>query len=167
MFRLTKVKVAAAGAVTALALGAAGAYAANADPTQTLTAPVTKSLAGSTQATIVSLDGKAIADLPSSFQSPGQCVSWFAQHQNLALVAGSVSGSFSFKKNIHGKSVSYAANTWCKTQVTASTSESATTSTDSALETADSSDSTGDDSTTSDHGQAGAHGHGHGHGHIL
>jgi hypothetical protein len=151
--------------VSALALGAAGAYAANADPTQTLTAPVTKSLSGSTQATIVSLDGTAIPNLPSSFQNQGQCVSWFAQHKNLALVGGSVSGSFSYKKNIHGKSISYAAGTWCKTQVTASTSDSASTSSDSASETADSSDSTTSDSTASDQGQGASHGKGHGHGH--
>jgi virulence-associated protein VagC len=155
MFRLTtKVKIAAGFAAGALTLGAAGAYAANANNTILVTSlkPVTGGTAGTL--TVMSTNGNTTSlTIPAKFDNLGQCVSLFAQHQDLVLQP--TAGTTKISKNSHGKLISGTIKAWCETRLTAKTK---TDSTDS--ETADATQST--DSTDSTTSQANVHANGHG-----
>src|SRR5205807_1728557 len=107
MFAITtKAKIAAGIAAGALTLGAAGAYAANANnngsvPTTSLTQVGT----GTSGLTLSSTNGKtATLTIPSTFNNLGQCVSLFAQHQDLVLTPAASTTRIS--KNAHGKLIS-------------------------------------------------------------
>jgi hypothetical protein len=159
MFAITtKVKIAAGVAAGVLTLGAAGAYAANANSTITVTDPKTITLgSGSNQLTLIPLDGNTTLNQPT-FTNAGQCVSWLAQNKNIALAPkGTLSSSLKLSKNYHGKLMSQA-NAWCKTQVTGST-----TSNSAETETPDATQSAAPSTDSSDNAGA-THGHGHGHG---
>ncbi len=156
MFRLTtKVKIAAGFAAGALTLGAAGAYAANAANNGTILVsnlkPVTGGSAGTL--TVMSTNGKTTTlTIPATFDNLGQCVSLFAQHQDLVLQPAASTTKIS--KNSHGKLIS-GIKTWCETRLMAKTK------TDTAeTETADATQST--DSTDSTTSQANVHANGHG-----
>jgi hypothetical protein len=131
MFRMTKLKLAVAIATGALALGAAGAYAAG---TVTVQNPQSFKLgSGSNVLTLVPLNGAQpikASDLPK-WTNAGECVSFFAGNRNYALApAGTLGTTLTLKKSYHGKLVSFVASTWCKTQVTSpSISTKASTST--------------------------------------
>jgi hypothetical protein len=105
----TKVKIAAGIAAAGLALGAAGAYAANANnngsiPVSNLK-PVTLSGAGAGTLTLKSTTGKTTTlTIPATFPNLGQCVSLFAKHQD--LVPTPAAGTTRLSKNSHGKLVS-------------------------------------------------------------
>lgn len=165
MIRITsKVKIASGIAAGALALGAAGAYAANANNTITVTNPKTITLgSGSNQLTLVPLNGQTTLTAPT-FNNAGQCVSWLAQNKNLALApSGTLPTTLKLSKNYHGKLMS-SANSWCKTQVTASTTKTDATET----ETPDAQESSApetDSADTTDSGSSHGQGHGNGHGH--
>src|SRR5919201_2965857 len=161
MIRISaKLKIAAGVAAGALTLGAAGAYAATANNTITVTDPTTFSLgSGSDQLNLVSLDGSTLTLPSGGFQNAGQCVSWLAQNRNIALAPqGNASGSIKLSKNYHGKLMS-TANAWCKTQATATKSDQAKPQKSSTPEAEDSDDSADSDS------HVGPQGHGHGHSH--
>jgi virulence-associated protein VagC len=161
MFRLTtKVKLAAGFAAGALTLGAAGAYAANANNNGTIPVsslkPVT--LSGDAGAlTLNSTNGKTTTlTIPATFDNQGQCVSLFAQHQDLVLQPAANTARIS--KNSHGKLISSTIKAWCQARLTPKTkTDSAETETPDATQSAaPETDST--DSTAS-------HGHGHAYGH--
>lgn len=166
MIRITsKVKIASGIAAGALALGAAGAYAANANNTITVTnpTPITLGSTSTSQLKLISLNGQTTLTAPT-FTNAGQCVSWLAQNKNIALApSGTLPTTLKLSKNYHGKLMS-AANTWCKTQVKASTKTDATeTETpDAQQSSAPETDSTDTTDSGSSHGQG--HGNGHGHG---
>jgi len=160
MFRLTtKVKIASGIAAGALALGAAGAYAASNLPITVASNQIYPVGAGTTQLQLVSLNGaKLPSTLPASaLTSYGACVSWFATNKNIALLPqGYTSGSVTISKhNYHGTLMS-GANEFCKTQVTSTKIDSAETP-DATQSDAPSTDST-DSATT--HGNGHANGHG-------
>ena len=168
MIRITsKVKIASGIAAGALALGAAGAYAANANNTITVTnpTPITLGSTSTGQLKLISLNGQTTLTAPT-FTDAGQCVSWLAQNKNIALApSGTLSGSVKLSKNYHGKLMS-TAHTWCKTQVTASTTKTDTTETetpDAQQSSAPETDATDTTKSGSSHGQGhGNNGHGHG-----
>jgi hypothetical protein len=161
MFPITaKVKIAAGVAAGALTLGAAGAYAANANNTIKAANPTPVTLGSTSTGTlnVVTFNGGTLGTVPT-FKDAGQCVSWLATNKKVAL-ASSLSSSNTLPKNYHGKLMSQA-NAWCKTQLPA------TTKTDSAeTETPDATQSAAPetDSTDSQSGASNGHGHGHGHG---
>ncbi len=160
MFRLTsKVKIAAGLAAGALTLGGAGAYAAaNATNNGTVAATSLKSVTGGTAGslTVMSTNGKtASLTIPATFQNLGQCVSFFAQHQDLVLKPASTTGRIS--KNAHGKLVS-TIKTWCETRLASATKTDSTETPDATQTDASSTDST--DATDTKSGAS--HGHGHG-----
>jgi|GEM_PF-4048357 len=162
MFRITsKVKIAAGIAAGALALGAAGAYAANATNNGSIPATNLKTVTGGTAGTltVMSTNGKTTAlTIPATFSNLGQCVSFFAQHQDLVLQPAT--GTTRISKNAHGKLIS-GIKTWCQTRLAPKTKTDSTETPDATQTDASSTDST--DSTDT---QSGAlHGHGHGHGH--
>src|SRR5437870_13901609 len=125
MFRLTsKVKIAAGLAAGALTLGAAGAYAAaNTTNNGTIPASNLKSVTGGTAGslTLMSTNGKTTTlTIPATFPNQGQCVSFFAQHQDLVLQPAS--GTARISKNAHGKLVSSSTlRTWCQARLTSAT----------------------------------------------
>src|SRR3989442_14153203 len=93
MFRLTsKVKIAAGLAAGALTLGAAGAYAANANNNGTIPVSNLKPVAVTGDAggvTLNSTNGKKTQiTIPARFDNQGQCVFLFSQHQGLVLTPG-------------------------------------------------------------------------------
>ena len=161
MFRLTsKVKIAAGLAAGALTLGAAGAYAANANNNGTIPVSNLKPVAVTGDAgglTLNSTNGKTTTlTIPATFDNQGQCVSLFAQHQDLVLQPTATTTRIS--KNSHGKLISSTIKAWCQTRLTPKTkTDSAETETPDATQSAaPETDST--DSTAS-------HGHGHAYGH--
>ena len=152
MFRITsKVKIAAGLAAGALTLGAAGAYAANNNgsiPVSNLK-PVTLTGSAGTL-TLESTNGKTTTlMIPATFENLGQCVSLFAQHQD--LVMRPAAGTTRISKNSHGKLISNI-KAFCEPRVTATKTDSAETTASDATDASDAADAT--DSTTS-------HGHGH------
>jgi hypothetical protein len=157
MFRLTsKVKIAAGLAAGALTLGAAGAYAAaNANNNGTVPVSSLKAVTGGTAGTltVMSTNGKTTTlTIPATFSNLGDCVSFFAQHQDLVLQPAA--GTTRISKNSHGKLIS-GIKTWCQTRLTSTAkTDAADTSTADATNTADETDSTTPPS----------HGRGHGHG---
>ena len=159
MFRLTsKVKIAAGLAAGALTLGAAGAYAAaNANSNGTVPVSSLKTVTGGTAGTltVMSTNGKTTTlTIPATFSNQGQCVSFFAQHQDLVLQPAA--GTTRISKNSHGKLIS-GIKTWCQTRLTSTAkTDSAETTTPDATDTADAAET---DTTTPP-----SHGHGHGHG---
>jgi hypothetical protein len=162
VFRLTsKVKIAAGLAAGALTLGAAGAYAANATNNGTIPVQNLKSVTGGTAGTltVMSTNGKtSTLTIPATFSNMGQCVSFFAQHQDLVLKPAA--GTARISKNSHGKLVS-GIKTWCETRLTSATKTDSTDAPDATQTDASSTDST--DSTGTKSGAS--HGRGHGHGH--
>ena|SRR4029077_7193283 len=158
MFRLTsKVKIAAGLAAGALTLGAAGAYAAaNANSNGTVPVSSLKTVTGGTAGTltVMSTNGKTTTlTIPATFSNQGQCVSFFAQHQDLVLQPAA--GTTRISKNSHGKLIS-GIKTWCQTRLTSTAkTDSAETTTPDATDTADAAET---DTTTPP-----SHGHGHGH----
>ena len=156
MFRLTtKVKLAAGFAAGALTLGAAGAYAANANNNGSIPVSNLKDVSLGANAgtlTLKSTNGNTTSlTIPATFDNLGQCVSLFAQHQDLVLQP--TAGTTKISKNSHGKLISSTIKAWCETQLTAKTK------TDTAeTETADATQST--DSTDSTTSQANVHGQG-------
>src|SRR5256714_14895683 len=160
MFRLTsKVKIAAGLAAGALALGAAGAYAANANNNGTIPVSTLKpvTLSGDAGAlTLNSTNGKTTTlTIPATFDNQGQCVSLFAQHQDLVLQPAANTAKIS--KNSHGKLISSTIKAWCQARLTpkAKTTDSA--------ETPDATQSSATDSADSTESTA-SHGHGHAYG---
>src|SRR5256885_17230045 len=104
MFRLTsKVKIAAGLAAGALTLGAAGAYAANANNNGTIPVSNLKPVAVTGDAggvTLNSTKGKTTTlTIPATVDNQGQCVSLFAQHQDLVLQPAAIKAKIS--KNSH------------------------------------------------------------------
>jgi hypothetical protein len=160
MFRFTtKVKLAAGFAAGALTLGAAGAYAANANngtiPVSNLK-DVTLSGGDAGALTLQSTNGKTTTlTIPATFQNLGQCVSLFARHQD--LVVKPAAGTARISKNSHGKLISSTIKAWCQAQLTpkAKTTDSA--------ETPDATQSSATDSADSTDSSA-SHGHGHAYG---
>jgi len=161
MFPITaKVKIAAGIAAGALTLGAAGAYAANANNTIKATNPTQVTLGSTSTATlkVVTFNGGTLGTTPT-FKDAGQCVSWLAGNKSVAL-ASSLSNSNTLPKNYHGKLMSQA-NAWCKTQLPATTkTDAAETETSDATQTGAQTEST--DTTDSASGASNGHGHGHG-----
>ena len=164
MFRLTsKVKIAAGLAAGALTLGGAGAYAA-ANATNNGTIPVSslKAVTGGTAGTltVMSTNGKTTSlTIPATFSNRGQCVSFFAQHQDLVLKPAS--GTTRLSKNAHGKLMSSSTlEAWCQSRLAATTKTDSADTTDATQTDASSTDSNDATDTTS----GGSHGHGHGHG---
>jgi hypothetical protein len=162
MFRLTsKVKIAAGLAAGALTLGAAGAYAAaNANNNGTIPVSSLKTVTGGTAGTltVMSTNGKtATLTIPATFSNLGQCVSFFAQHQDLVLQpAAGTPSTARISKNSHGKLIS-GIKTWCETRLTsAAKTDSTEATTPDATDAADAAET---DTTTPP-----SHGHGHGHG---
>src|SRR5437870_13748833 len=124
MFRLTsKVKIAAGLAAGALTLGAAGAYAAaNTTNNGTIPASNLKSVTGGTAGslTLNSTNGKTTTlTIPATFDNQGQCVSLFAQHQDLVLQPAANTARIS--KNSHGKLISSTIKAWCQARLTPKT----------------------------------------------
>jgi hypothetical protein len=158
----TKVKIAAGIAAAGLALGAAGAYAANANnngsiPVSNLK-PVTLSGAGAGTLTLKSTNGKTTTlTIPATFPNLGQCVSLFAKHQD--LVPTPAAGTTRISKNSHGKLVS-TIKAFCQPLVTSTKTDSAATETPDATQTA----APESDATDSQSGASHGHGNGHGHG---
>jgi hypothetical protein len=128
-FRLTKLKVSVAVAAGALAIGAAGAYAAN---TVTVQDPTSKSFtlgSGSNALNLIAVNGNTISAAPK-WTNVGECVSFFANNRNYALApAGSMPKTLTLFKNYHGTLVSFVASTWCKQQVAATLGSTSTTGT--------------------------------------
>ena len=161
MFRLTsKVKIAAGLAAGALTLGAAGAYAAaNANSNGTVPVSSLKTVTGGTAGTltVMSTNGKTTTlTIPATFSNLGQCVSFFAQHQDLVLQPAT--GTTRISKNSHGKLIS-GIKTWCQTRLTsAAKTDSTDTTTPDATDATDAADAADADTTTPP-----SHGHGHGH----
>jgi hypothetical protein len=123
MFAITsKVKIAAGIAAGLLSVGAAGAYAANANSTITVENPKAVTLgSGSNTLSLISLDGSTPQAPADGFKNAGECTSWLAKNKNLALAPqGTLGSSVKLAKNYHGKLMS-SANAWCKTQVTEKT----------------------------------------------
>jgi hypothetical protein len=155
MFRLTsKVKIAAGIAAGALTLGAAGAYAAaNANSTITVQSPTAIPLPSGP--TLISVNGKTLT-LPTTFANHGACISFFAKNRDFALAPQTLGATVTVSKNYHGKLVS-GLQSWCDSQVKATSTTTSATTTDATESTTDSTDST--------NSQAGAlHGHGHANG---
>ena len=120
MIRITsKVKIATGIAAGALALGAAGAYAASANNTITVDPTKAFTLGTSPSPTLKLVPVNPSATplvIPSGgFKDPGQCVSWLATNRNYALAPSGTSTKVS--KNYHGKLMSQA-NEFCKNYVT-------------------------------------------------
>jgi hypothetical protein len=161
----TKVKLAAGIAAGALALGAAGAYAAQNLP-QTINSPVISQLGGNgaPQLNLVSLNGAKQLTNPKSLPTnPGECVSFFATNRNYALlpsdyVIGSNKPLTISKANYHGKLMS-GLNAWCKAEIKAVSTTTTTTTTANQTATTDTTQSNDTQS-----GPPQGHGHGHGHG---
>ena len=157
MFRLTtKVKLAAGFAAGALTLGAAGAYAANANNNGTIPVSTLKpvTLSGDAGAlTLNSTNGKTTTlTIPATFENQGQCVSFFAQHQDLVLKPAGTATKIS--KNSHGKLISSTIKAWCETRLAPKTkTDGAETETPDATQPTDSTDSSA------------SQGHGHAYGH--
>jgi virulence-associated protein VagC len=167
MFRLTtKVKLAAGVAAGALTLGAAGAYAANANNNGTIPVSTLKPVALSGDAgglTLNSTNGKTTTlTLPATFENQGQCVSFFAQHQDLVLKPAGTTTKIS--KNSHGKLISSTIKTWCESRLAPKTkTDSAETETPDATQSA--APETDSTDTTASQGQGHANGHAkHAHG---
>ena len=165
MFRLTsKVKIAAGLAAGALTLGGAGAYAA-ANATNNGTIPVSslKAVTGGTAGalTLMSTNGKTTSlTIPATFPNRGQCVSFFAQHQDLVLQPAS--GTTRISKNAHGKLMSSSTlEALCQSRLSTTTKTDSADATD-ATKSTDSADAT-DTKSGASHGNG--HGNGHGHGH--
>jgi hypothetical protein len=156
MFAITaKVKIAAGIAAGALTLGAAGAYAAaNANNTVTVqnTTPIPLPNGGPT---LVSVTGKSLPTTLPTFTTHGACISYFAKNRDFALAPKTGN---TVLKNYHGKLVS-GLQSWCDSQVKATSKTSSTESPDA---TATAEPET--DSTDSQNGASNGHGHGHGHG---
>jgi hypothetical protein len=152
------VKIAAGLAAGALTLGAAGAYAANATNNGTIPVQNLKSVTGGTAGTltVMSTNGKtSTLTIPATFSNMGQCVSFFAQHQDLVLKPAA--GTARISKNSHGKLVS-GIKTWCETRLTSATkTDSTDTTTQDATDVADAQADSADTSET--------HGHSHVNGH--
>lgn len=174
MFVTTKVKLAAGLATGALALGAAGAYAA-ANNTITVTKPQAFTVNGPTGTTplsLISVSGKTTdLKLPASFKNQGECVSMFAKNKDLALAPTTTSsGPLKLSKNYHGKLVS-AMTAWCKKAASSTTSTTETQTTEpadveqSAAPTTDSTDTTDSSDQPSANGLSHGHGQAHGRGH--
>ena len=166
MFPITsKVKIAAGIAAGALALGGAGAYAANANNTvNTFSFTNSGQLQHSGQTlNLVSTKSGQTLSLPSTpFKNEGQCTSWFAKNKTLALAP--TSGT-TVNKNFHGKLVSGAHKfcaTYAKTDTTGDTAETETSDT---TQTATTETDSSDSADLSD--ASAGHGHGHGHGHSA
>ncbi|HET9847403.1 MAG TPA: hypothetical protein VFR68_02465 [Candidatus Dormibacteraeota bacterium] len=161
----SKVKIAAGIAAGALTLGAAGAYAANANtPIPTYSLGASGSLSHNGQSlSLVSLKPGATLTLPSTFTNAGQCQSWFAQNRTLALAP--TGSATTVKKNYHGKLLS-GVQKFCATYATAK--DAADTSTSNTEQPAGTDTETTDstDSTDTQSGASHGHGHGHGHGHA-
>jgi hypothetical protein len=161
MFRLTsKVKIAAGLAAGALTLGAAGAYAAaNANSNGTVPVSSLKTVTGGTAGTltVMSTNGKTTTlTIPATFSNLGQCVSFFAQHQDLVLQPAA--GTTRISKNSHGKLIS-GIKTWCQTRLTsAAKTDSTDTTTPDATNTADAAET--DSTMPPSHGRGHANGHG-------
>jgi len=159
----TKVKFAAGIAAGALALGAAGAYAANANNNGSILVsnlkPVALSGAGAGTLKLNSTNGKtATLTIPATFQNLGQCVSLFAKHQD--LVATPALGTTRISKNSHGKLVS-TIKAFCEPLVTSTKTDSAETETPDATQSA----APETDATDSTSGASNGHGNNHGLGH--
>jgi hypothetical protein len=174
MLVTTKVKIAAGLATGALALGAAGAYAA-ANNTITVAKPQAFTVNGPTGTTplsLISVSGKTTTlTLPTSFKSQGECVSTFARNKDLALAPTTTSsGPLKLSKNYHGKLMSAMA-AWCAKAAASTTSTTDTQTTDSAdtqqsaAPTTDSTDATDSSDQPSANGLSHGHGQGHGRGH--
>ena len=159
MFAITtKAKIAAGIAAGALTLGAAGAYAANANSTVPVVRKST-TLNGANSATItlstVTQSPKAFAT--TAFKNEGQCVAWFASNKDYAPQTN----ASTISKNFHGKLMS-SIKSFCAKDVTTTAK---TDSTDS--ETPDATQSAAPETEQTDvpEAQPGAsHGRGNGHG---
>jgi hypothetical protein len=162
MFRLTsKVKIAAGLAAGALTLGAAGAYAANANNNGTIPVSTLKPVALSGDAgglTLNSTNGKTTTlTIPATFENQGQCVSFFAQHQDLVLKPAGTTTKIS--KNSHGKLISSTIKAWCQTRLAPKTK------TDSAdTETPDATQSNAPETDLTDASASKGNGHAYGRG---
>lgn len=146
-------------AAGALALGAAGAYAANANSTIPVTSSTSVTLgSGNNTLKVVTFNGGTLTAAPANgFKNAGQCVSWLASNKNVAL-ASTLGTSTKLPKSYHGKLMS-AANAWCETQVKTSTkTDSAETETPDATQ----SETPSTDSTDSTAAQGNGHANGHG-----
>jgi len=137
MFRLTtKVKLAAGFAAGALTLGAAGAYAANANNNGSIPVSNLKDVSLGANAgtlTLKSTNGTTTSiTIPATFDNLGKCVSLFA------------AGATKISKNSHGKLMSSSTiRTWCQARLTAKTkTDSTETETADATQSTDSTDST-------------------------
>ena len=157
MFAITtKVKVAAGVAAGALALGAAGASAA---ANNNGTIPVSNlrnvTLSGNAGTlTLQSTNGKTTTlTIPATFRNLGQCVSLFAQHQDLVLKPAA--GTTRISKNSHGKLISSTIKTWCQARLTSATKTDST-------ETPDTTQSSAPESDSATAAQGRGHGNGHG-----
>ena len=165
MFRITsKLKIASGIAAGALTLGAAGAYAANANNNGTIPVSTLHNVDLGTNAgtlTLKSTNGNTTSlTIPATFQNQGQCVSLFAQHQDLVLVP---TGTARISKNAHGKLMSSSTiKAWCQARLTSTKAK-----TDSAdTETPDVTQSSAPDTESTDSRDSGAsHGHGYTYGH--
>lgn len=158
MFAITtKAKIAAGIAAGALTLGAAGAYAANANNSIT-TFPITTPLTHNGQTlNLASLTQSGTTlTLPSTpFKNEGQCTSWFATNKNLALA----SSNNKVAKNYHGKLMS-GVHSFCATyRTTNGTTDAAET------ETPDAAQSAAPETDSADTQSGASHGHGHANGH--
>jgi hypothetical protein len=157
MFRLTtKVKIAAGFAAGALTLGAAGAYAANANNMIAVANLKPVAINGNAAGlTLKSTNGNTTTlAIPAKFENLGQCVSLFAQHQDLVLQP--TNGTSQISKNSHGKMISGTIKAWCETRLAPKTkTDSADTETPDATQ----SDAASTDATAS-HGNGHANGHG-------
>jgi len=160
MIRITsKVKIATGIAAGALALGAAGAYAANANNTISVAGAPTISLPNGGP-TLVSVDNKTLT-LPQNFATQGfatkgACISFFAKNRDFALAP--TGGSTTVSKNYHGKLVS-GLQTWCENQVK-KTAKSDT----AESQTPDVEQSAAPETDSTDTTQSGSHGKGHANG---
>lgn len=171
MFAITsKAKIAAGIAAGALTLGAVGAYAANANNNGTIPVknlqPVTLSGNAGTLK-LASTNGKTTTlTLPATFSNQGQCVSFFAQHQDLVLAPAA--GVARISKNSHGKLISSTIKTWCQARLTAKTKtdNADTSASDTEQPEATDTDTTDTtDSTAAPSGASQGHSLGHSHGH--
>ena len=160
MFAITtKVKVAAGIAAGVVTLGAAGAYAANANSTIPVTNPATVTVNGGTAApALLSLNGKTTTIDATKFQNPGECVSTFAKDKSLLLSTTQTTVS----KNYHGKLMAKIVS-WCA-QFQSKTGSSAQSDTPDATQSAAPSTDSTDSTDSGSPAAAASHGHGHGHG---
>ncbi len=158
MFAITsKVKIAAGIAAGALALGAAGAYAANANNTVPVKGSVTLSANGQTL-TLSTVNGSPKAFPTTPFKNEGQCIAWFASNRDYAPKTSATTVA----KNYHGKLMT-TIKSFCSHDVTATTkSDTADTETPDGTQ----SDTTATDSSDTTNLESGAsHGHSYGHSH--